>query len=100
MEICGTLIKKKGNKKYLKKRKINKTKKKKKNFTAPTKQSCAESLGNLEPVYATCSTSIEFTLPAAVMTRICGVLVEQVVFLTVNHRGPLPLRELHFTDET
>ena len=23
-----------------------------------------------------------------------------VVFLTVNHRGPLPLRELHSTDET
>ena len=26
--------------------------------------------------------------------------MKQVVFLTVNHRGPLPLRELHFTDET
>ena len=26
--------------------------------------------------------------------------VNQVVFLTVNHRGPLPLRELHSTDET
>ena len=26
--------------------------------------------------------------------------VQQVVFLTVNHRGPLPLRELHSTDET
>ena len=70
-----------------------------KNVTPPTKY-CGESLGNLEPVYDPCSTSIEFTLPAAVMTRICGVLVEQVVFLTVNHRGPLPLRELHFTDET
>ncbi len=23
-----------------------------------------------------------------------------VIFLTVNHRGPLPLRELHSTDET
>ena len=31
---------------------------------------------------------------------VCGVLVKQVVFLTVNHRGPLPLRELHSTDET
>ena len=28
-----------------------------------------------------------------------GVFVKQVVFLTVNHRGPLPLRELHSTDE-
>ena len=28
------------------------------------------------------------------------VFVQQVVFLTVNHRGPLPLRELHSTDET
>ena len=25
---------------------------------------------------------------------------QQVVFLTVNHRGPLPLRELHSADET
>ena len=30
----------------------------------------------------------------------CGSFVEQVVFLTMNHRGPLPLRELHSTDET
>ena len=29
-----------------------------------------------------------------------GCFVEQVVFLTVYHRGPLPLRELHSTDET
>ena len=28
------------------------------------------------------------------------VFVKQVVFLTVNHRGPLPLRELHSTVET
>ena len=28
------------------------------------------------------------------------VLVKQVVFLTVNYRGPLPLRELHSTDDT
>ena len=34
------------------------------------------------------------------MTQTCGVFVKQVVFLTVNHRGPLPLRELHSTDET
>ena len=32
--------------------------------------------------------------------NVCGILVNQVVFLTVNHRGPLPLRELHSTDET
>ena len=28
------------------------------------------------------------------------MFVKQVVFLTVNHRGPLPLRELHSTGET
>ena len=33
------------------------------------------------------------------LTQMCGVFVKQVVFLTVNHRGPLPLRELHSTDE-
>ena len=32
--------------------------------------------------------------------HVCGILVKQVIFLTVNHRGPLPLRELHSTDET
>ena len=41
----------------------------------------------------------EFTLPKAV-TQTCGVFVNQVVFLTVNHRGPFPLREIHSTDET
>ena len=30
----------------------------------------------------------------------CHVFVKQIVFFTVNHRGPLPLRELHSTDET
>ena len=29
-----------------------------------------------------------------------GIFVKQVVFHTVNHRGPLPLKELHFTGET
>ena len=29
-----------------------------------------------------------------------GFYVKQVVFLTVNHRGPLPLRKLHSTGET
>ena len=31
--------------------------------------------------------------------RHCVVFVQQVVFLTVNHRGPHPLRELHSTDK-
>ena len=57
-------------------------------------------MGDLEPVYDLFPTSSEFTLPMAVMTQICGVFVQQIVFLTVNHRGPLPLRELHSTDET
>ena len=34
------------------------------------------------------------------VTQANGVFVKQVVFLTVNHRGPLPLRELHSTGET
>ena len=44
----------------------------------------------------------ELTLPEAVGNTdiyVCGVFVK-VVFLTVIHRGPLPLRELHSTDET
>ena len=44
----------------------------------------------------------EFTLPEAVGDtdiHVCGVFVKQVIFLTVNHRGPLPLRELHSTDD-
>ena len=48
----------------------------------------------LRPVHKTS----EFTLPQAV-TQTIGIFVKQVVFLTVNHRGPLPLRELHSTDE-
>ena len=31
--------------------------------------------------------------------QVAYVFVKQVVFLTVNHRGPLPLRELHSTGE-
>ena len=49
----------------------------------------------LRPIYWTS----EFTLPQAV-TQTNGIFVKQVVVLTVNHRGPLPLRELHSTDET
>jgi len=33
-------------------------------------------------------------------TQTSGTFVKQVVFFTVNHRGPLPLRELHSTGET
>ena len=42
----------------------------------------------------------ESVLPAAVVTQTFGVFMEQVVFLTVNHRGPLPLKKLHSTEET
>ena len=63
------------------------------------KNVCGETLGDLEPVYDLFTTTGEFTLPEAV-TQTSGVFVKQVVFLTVNHRGPLPLRELHSTDET
>ena len=62
------------------------------------KNVCGETLGDLEPVYDLFTTTGEFTLPEAV-TQTSGVFVKQVVFLTVNHRGPLPLRELHSTDE-
>ena len=33
-------------------------------------------------------------------TQTSGIFVRQVVFHTVNHHGPLPLRELHSTGET
>ena len=73
------------------------------NFTPPTKQWCGETLGDLEPVYDLFPITSEFTLPETVghtYIYVCGVFVKQVIFLTVNHRGPLPLRELHSTDET
>ena len=41
----------------------------------------------------------ELIHPAKDWHRHCVIFVQQVVFLTVNHRGPLPLRELHSTDE-
>ena len=63
------------------------------------KYECGETLGDLEPVYDLSPITSEFTLAEAV-TQTCAVFVKQVVFLTVNHRGPLPLRELHSTDET
>ena len=37
---------------------------------------------------------------AEAVTQISDIIVNQVVFLTVNHCGPLPLKELHSTDET
>ena len=57
-----------------------------------------ETLGDLESVYDLFTITSESTLPEAV-TQIRSVFVEQVVFLTVNHRGPLPVRELHSTDD-
>ena len=41
----------------------------------------------------------EFTVPEAV-SQTNGVFVNQVEIIPANHRGPLPLRELHSTDET
>ena len=34
------------------------------------------------------------------VTQTSDVFVKQVIFLKVNHRGPLPLRKLHSTNET
>ena len=34
------------------------------------------------------------------LTQTSGIFVKQVVFHTVNQRGPLPLKELHSTGET
>ena len=62
------------------------------------KYECVETLGDLEPIYDPFPTTNEFALPEAVaQTR--SVYVEHVVFLTVNHRGPLPSREFHSTGE-
>ena len=33
-------------------------------------------------------------------TQTCVIFVKQFLVSTVNHRGPLPLREPHSTDET
>ena len=37
---------------------------------------------------------------AKAVTQTSDDFVKQVVFLMVIHRGPLPLKELHSTDET
>ena len=63
------------------------------------KYECGETLRALEPVYHLFPTTSEFTVLAVTDIITCGVFVKQVVFLTVNHRGPLPLREVHSTDE-
>ena len=52
------------------------------NFTPPTILERGETLGDPKPVYA-------LPLPEAV-THIFGIFVKQVVFLTVNRRGPSP----------
>ena len=55
-------------------------------------------MGDLEPVYDIFPITSELKVPyAATQTRV--VFVKRVVFLTVDHRGPLPLRELHSTGE-
>ena len=41
----------------------------------------------------------EFTVPEAV-SQTNGVFVNQVEIILANYRGPLPLKELHSTDET
>ena len=38
--------------------------------------------------------------PGKAVTQTSDVFVKQVVFLTVNHHRPLPLRELHTTHES
>jgi len=55
---------------------MNKTKKKSSDRKGPAKSSKKQHLEN------------------------CGIFVKQVVFHTVNHCGPLPLKELHSTGET
>ena len=46
--------------------------------------------GEIEPVSDPCSTSIEFTLPAAVMTQICSALWSRSFFLRCITADPSP----------
>ena len=46
------------------------------------------------------TTCLQVNSPCQRLSQTSGVFVNQVVFLAVYHRGPLPLRELHSTDET
>ena len=58
---------------------------------------CGEALGDLEPVYDL------FTITSEITARGCDTdkwHLCKAGFSRVNHRGPLPLRELHSTDET
>ena len=64
------------------------------------KHECGETLGDLEPVCDLFLITSEFNLLEAVKKEYMWLCVKQVVFLTMNHRGPLPLRALHSTDET
>ena len=61
---------------------------------------CGETLGDLEPVYDLFPIAREFALPEEVTETYDDIFAKRVVFLTVNHRGPLPVGELHSTDET
>ena len=61
-------------------------------FTPPAKQQCGETLGDLEPVYDLLLITSEFTFQRLWHRQACGVFAKRVVFLTVNHRGPLPLK--------
>ena len=58
------------------------------NFTPPTKQSVERPWGILS-LFVT-----------RLRLQVKSHFVNQIVFLTVNHRGPLPLKELHSTGET
>ena len=68
------------------------------NFTPPTILECGETLGDLEPVY-------DLALPE-VLTNTCMWRLSEtgrvfwVFFRAANYRAPLPLREIHSTDET
>ena len=58
--------------------------------------------GDLEPVYNLCPITNELIHPTRGCDTdlICVVLFsQQVIFLTVNHCRPIPLRKLHSTDE-
>ena len=69
------------------------------NFTPPTKQECGETLGDLEPVYDLLTITNKFIIQEAV-TQTSGLFLQPANFLTVNPRGPLPLREIRFIGET
>ena len=63
------------------------------------KHECGETLGDLEPVDDLFTITSEVNLPEAV-TQTSGLFLQPANFLTVNPRGPLPLREIRFIGET